>query len=763
MDGTGRLSAAHSEVWRPIRGDQTLAHCPSHYAHLSAHKGCVIDSRRRTLRISAVCGDYTTLYALHTLAALRFASRVALAVDEAFSTLLTTHLPLTSHFSPHIAHHRPPFCTARAVIMYVLTTPDVLLPATSYSQPLSPSTFDMHFPFPPPPPTASYPCDMSSMYGSTVMHLPASSDFDFSFPAPPTADEFAVADVDTPYCFQPQPQSAASTQSTAASAHSMPPADLISAFPSLLSSNSTSPSTSSRRLRGHVDTSAPVSTVAALHLPPPSAATPPYSAHHDRRSSAAVGTHTIDNQRAHTSWQSYTGLTASSGPRAVRINSSLSYPAFIPKVKEEPQVDSRSLHSSLLLGEANMLPLLDLPDLRVNVDMANEFGSYCHTPCTTSPDASHSPISLPSFTVSSISSTPSTPVLADVEAMVNAIDFEFATTDKLMRPIRHRKRRRKVSEINPLEVWRCPNAPCEKNYKRTSSVSINRHKEVCEHRLGAAGKTGVGAGADQSATKSVGSEVLQLIQKLLSGKAANDQQPLNQPMNMTTNDVSLEQLLTGALSEHILRSLTAQLTTPALAASPAKPAAPFVTPTKPAAGRKRVFNSATSMSELPSLMRASTTPNTQPSARPTHKRLMVAAPSESLVADTVRALAYSPSTPSPTGAMAFHSLTLRSPVSAPPASHLPRSTHHARSHSVSQGHQYPQHVRGSFVDNGGLLTGPIGTVGNDLAKARAASGSSDEKVDAVSALSLKVTSVAQAQRELVASLFGHQYSLTTSY
>ena len=429
----------------------------------------------------------------------------------------------------------------------------------------------------------------------------------------------------------------------------------------------------------------------------------------------------------------------------------LTHSAFASKVKEEP-VDGSALQMSHIHDVSTLPDSDDLAELRVNVDMANSTDSNSHnTPSTTSPDPSHSPISLPSFTVSSISSTPSSPIPADIEAMVNAIDFEFAATSKLLRPIRHRKRRRKVTEINPLEVWRCPHAPCEKIYKRTSSVSINRHKEVCEYRPGAAGTVKAAEASAASKQKSNSVEVLQLVQQLLSGEA-NGHNSLNQLMNLTSGGVSLEQLLTGALSEQLVKHITAQLiNSPATGAVGAKAAGPSPTSTT---ARKRTNANAATVSELPELLRASSTPGTQAAAPLSkHKRIMITPPRENLLGHDTRTAHTEPSTPSTNG---FNSLSLHSPASAPAASHLPHSTHHARSHSASLGRQHPQLIQGSFFGHGGLLTGLVGTVGNDLAKTRAANHAGEDKLDANAALSLKAAQVAMAQRELVASLYGHQ-------
>ena len=50
-------------------------------------------------------------------------------------------------------------------------------------------------------------------------------------------------------------------------------------------------------------------------------------------------------------------------------------------------------------------------------------------------------------------------------------------SDKLPH-IRYTKRRI-VHEIPSRERWCCPNSPCQLEYKRTSSISIARHKQTC--------------------------------------------------------------------------------------------------------------------------------------------------------------------------------------------------------------------------------------------------------------------------------------------
>ena len=44
-------------------------------------------------------------------------------------------------------------------------------------------------------------------------------------------------------------------------------------------------------------------------------------------------------------------------------------------------------------------------------------------------------------------------------------------------------RRRDVTQISSRERWRCPNKGCGKQYKRTSSIGIARHKRFCHNRL----------------------------------------------------------------------------------------------------------------------------------------------------------------------------------------------------------------------------------------------------------------------------------------
>ena len=47
---------------------------------------------------------------------------------------------------------------------------------------------------------------------------------------------------------------------------------------------------------------------------------------------------------------------------------------------------------------------------------------------------------------------------------------------------RTRNKRRRVEDISPHEIWRCPFPPCPKIYKRTSTISIQNHRIACAHR-----------------------------------------------------------------------------------------------------------------------------------------------------------------------------------------------------------------------------------------------------------------------------------------
>ena len=650
--------------------------------------------------------------------------------------------------------------------MYVPSVPASLAASHMPSYPQPPSMFDLHpFAHPSPPPYPQH--DGPSLYG---LSMPPNYDFSYSpqppsFPPTATATATGTAGSDyAAYGFHSHSASSSSAlpshsacSSSSSLLHPMPPADLISAFPSRQSSSSSSASFSPPRLPQYVDTEAAVSTVAALSLSPRSSTCPPYSPHHDRRSSAAVGTHIMDNQHAHrsTTQPGYHSANAQSGPMAVPITPSQSHPdTRLVKVKEELLLDDseRSMQLSPMMHHSALL--------RVNVHMANE----CYPPFgSASPDGSHSPMSLPSFTASSLSSNPSSPVPADIEAMDNAIDFQFAATGKPLRPVRHRKRRRKVTEINPLEVWRCPHKPCDKIYKRTSSVSINRHKDVCEYKplTAAATSAAEGAGkpvkgAEAPAGNKNKNDVLQLVQQLLSSEQVgeNGQSPISQLLSMATGGMSLEQLLAGALSEQIVKSISAQLASTPVAAAAVRAASASAAPATPAAGRKRSHHS-TASSEMPALVRATSTPGMQatPHSAPSLYKRIVTPQRE----DTT--MAVSPSTPSPTAALPFPSLSVHSPVSAPAVARLPHSTHHARSCSAALARHYPQPVKGSFLGNGGFLTGLVGTMGNELVKARAAvaAAKEDHKVDATAALSLKAAQVALAQRELVASLYGHHH------
>ena len=72
---------------------------------------------------------------------------------------------------------------------------------------------------------------------------------------------------------------------------------------------------------------------------------------------------------------------------------------------------------------------------------------------------------------------------AEDDAINNAVDFgSFSKSSKASRKPRHRKKRRAVTDIDSHELWKCSFRPCDKIYKRTSSVSIHKHRETCEHR-----------------------------------------------------------------------------------------------------------------------------------------------------------------------------------------------------------------------------------------------------------------------------------------
>jgi hypothetical protein len=50
-------------------------------------------------------------------------------------------------------------------------------------------------------------------------------------------------------------------------------------------------------------------------------------------------------------------------------------------------------------------------------------------------------------------------------------------------------RRRDVIQIPTRERWSCPNEGCGRQYKRTSSISIGRHKRLCHNRPTVAGRS----------------------------------------------------------------------------------------------------------------------------------------------------------------------------------------------------------------------------------------------------------------------------------
>jgi hypothetical protein len=48
-----------------------------------------------------------------------------------------------------------------------------------------------------------------------------------------------------------------------------------------------------------------------------------------------------------------------------------------------------------------------------------------------------------------------------------------------VKPVRSRKRRRHLEDIPECEIWRCNSSPCAKIFKRTSSISIQNHRDTC--------------------------------------------------------------------------------------------------------------------------------------------------------------------------------------------------------------------------------------------------------------------------------------------
>ena len=74
-----------------------------------------------------------------------------------------------------------------------------------------------------------------------------------------------------------------------------------------------------------------------------------------------------------------------------------------------------------------------------------------------------------------------------------------ATTTKSAKP-RQRAHKRKTTELTDKERWYCPNHGCNKIFKRTSSISINAHKQQCQYARYGAGTNAVSSKQPSLAT-----------------------------------------------------------------------------------------------------------------------------------------------------------------------------------------------------------------------------------------------------------------------
>ena len=73
-----------------------------------------------------------------------------------------------------------------------------------------------------------------------------------------------------------------------------------------------------------------------------------------------------------------------------------------------------------------------------------------------------------------------------------------------------------MTDIKSTEIWHCQWGGCEKIYKRTSSVSINKHKETCEWRPVGWGTPG--GGVEGAVGEGGGVLTLGMLQGMLRGE-----------------------------------------------------------------------------------------------------------------------------------------------------------------------------------------------------------------------------------------------------
>ena len=136
------------------------------------------------------------------------------------------------------------------------------------------------------------------------------------------------------------------------------------------------------------------------------------------------------------------------------------------------------------------------------------------------------------------------------------------------RVFRHRKKRRKAVDIAPAELWHCSFAPCDKIYKRTSSVSINKHKLTCEHRPDElTGLTPLQHAAAAAVCLPQQPQLVQQARQLLptpdeAAAMMEDEEALSLPGSPLSPSspchvVELERVLAGALSKSMIAHIAA--------------------------------------------------------------------------------------------------------------------------------------------------------------------------------------------------------------
>jgi hypothetical protein len=196
------------------------------------------------------------------------------------------------------------------------------------------------------------------------------------------------------------------------------------------------------------------------------------------------------------------------------------------------------------------------------------------------------------------------------------------------RVFRHRKKRRKAADIAPGELWHCSFAPCKKIYKRTSSVSITKHKNTCQHRP----DDGTGFPPVQDAAAAIclpqQEQFMQHSRQLTAAAQEEAASLADSPVSPPSpcDVVQLQRVLAGVLSESMIAHIAALTPRAASSSASSDSAMPHVK-------RRRSVSSACSFdaSSVASARSASSRPDnasiasSDPSARRSRQSLMAAA------------------------------------------------------------------------------------------------------------------------------------------